>query len=384
MSSATPSGPRPTRVGPSVVRIGRGGGRGCGVVLGDGLVATNAHNLRDRTTTRDLRRRPRECRASSPRPTSTATSPSCGSTPVARPPSRWRRTRRRSATWCSPSPVPPPAALACRSARCRPPSGPSAARGDAASGAASSTPRRCPAGPPAARSSAPTAPWSACRPTGSATASTWRSRPTRTSGPASTPSPPASPAAARPSASAWRPPASPATSAARSGCPSRTACWCAASRTTARRPPPDSPKGDLLVKAGERPLRNVDDLYDALDGIEPGGSLELTVVRGTEERVVVVTFPGDEPEADAEGCRPSARTRHALPARNATRRSPRLGTQYRQVPGRGFRTSGWSSSTVSTRCVRPLVPRISHNKPGFARHRQPFQSLPKTPGAVRF
>ncbi len=57
------------------------------------------------------------------------------------------------------------------------------------------------------------------------------------------------------------------------------------------------------MKAGERPLRNVDDLYDALDGIEPGGSLELTVVRGTEERVVVVTFPGDEPEpeADAEG-----------------------------------------------------------------------------------
>lgn len=38
------------RVGPSVVRIGRGGGRGCGIVVADGLVATNAHNLRDRTT----------------------------------------------------------------------------------------------------------------------------------------------------------------------------------------------------------------------------------------------------------------------------------------------------------------------------------------------
>ena len=35
---------------PSVVRIGRHGGRGCGVVVGDGLVLTNAHNLRDRTT----------------------------------------------------------------------------------------------------------------------------------------------------------------------------------------------------------------------------------------------------------------------------------------------------------------------------------------------
>ncbi len=33
-------------VAPSVVRIGRHGGRGCGVVIGDGLVATNAHNIR--------------------------------------------------------------------------------------------------------------------------------------------------------------------------------------------------------------------------------------------------------------------------------------------------------------------------------------------------
>jgi S1-C subfamily serine protease len=37
-------------VSPAVVRIGRHGGRGCGIVVGDGLVATNAHNLRDRTT----------------------------------------------------------------------------------------------------------------------------------------------------------------------------------------------------------------------------------------------------------------------------------------------------------------------------------------------
>jgi serine protease Do len=36
--------------GPSVVRIGRHGGRGCGVVVADGFVLTNAHNLRDRTT----------------------------------------------------------------------------------------------------------------------------------------------------------------------------------------------------------------------------------------------------------------------------------------------------------------------------------------------
>lgn len=37
-------------VAPSVVRIGRDGGRGCGVVLADGAVLTNAHHLRDRTT----------------------------------------------------------------------------------------------------------------------------------------------------------------------------------------------------------------------------------------------------------------------------------------------------------------------------------------------
>jgi serine protease Do len=37
-------------VAPSVVRIGRHWGRGCGIVVADGLVVTNAHNLRDRTT----------------------------------------------------------------------------------------------------------------------------------------------------------------------------------------------------------------------------------------------------------------------------------------------------------------------------------------------
>lgn len=35
---------------PAVVRIGRQGGRGCGLVVAPGAVLTNAHNLRDRTT----------------------------------------------------------------------------------------------------------------------------------------------------------------------------------------------------------------------------------------------------------------------------------------------------------------------------------------------
>ncbi len=41
------------RVGPAVVGIGRGPGRGAGVVVGDGVVVTNAHNLRgDEVTVR--------------------------------------------------------------------------------------------------------------------------------------------------------------------------------------------------------------------------------------------------------------------------------------------------------------------------------------------
>ena len=40
-----------TAAGPSVVRIGRGGGRGAGVVIGAGRVLTNGHNLRDSEVT---------------------------------------------------------------------------------------------------------------------------------------------------------------------------------------------------------------------------------------------------------------------------------------------------------------------------------------------
>ncbi len=38
------------QVSPSAVRVGRHGGRGAGIVIADGAVLTNAHNLRDRTT----------------------------------------------------------------------------------------------------------------------------------------------------------------------------------------------------------------------------------------------------------------------------------------------------------------------------------------------
>jgi S1-C subfamily serine protease len=53
--SATSESPETIRrvhdaAAPGVVRVGRHGGRGCGVVVAEGVVVTNAHNLRDRTT----------------------------------------------------------------------------------------------------------------------------------------------------------------------------------------------------------------------------------------------------------------------------------------------------------------------------------------------
>jgi serine protease Do len=57
---------------------------------------------------------------------------------------------------------------------------------------------------------------------------------------------------------------------------------------------PDSPAataglepGDLLVAAGDRPLHGYDELFDAL---EAGGELTLKVVRGTDEREVTAHF----------------------------------------------------------------------------------------------
>jgi S1-C subfamily serine protease len=47
--------------------------------------------------------------------------------------------------------------------------------------------------------------------------------------------------------------------------------------------------GDLIVAAAGRPVSTPDDLFDALAAAR-GGSLELRVVRGTEERTLQVTF----------------------------------------------------------------------------------------------
>lgn len=48
--------------------------------------------------------------------------------------------------------------------------------------------------------------------------------------------------------------------------------------------------GDLIVEAGGRPVASVDDLHGVLDGLDPTSSLALDVVRGAEELSVTVSF----------------------------------------------------------------------------------------------
>jgi serine protease Do len=49
-------------------------------------------------------------------------------------------------------------------------------------------------------------------------------------------------------------------------------------------------RGDLIVAAGARQIDRVDVLYEALDAARASGPLELTILRGTNERTVSVTF----------------------------------------------------------------------------------------------
>lgn len=49
-------------------------------------------------------------------------------------------------------------------------------------------------------------------------------------------------------------------------------------------------EGDLIVEAGGQPIREPDDVYDALGAVQTGSSLSLGVVRGAEERTIVVNF----------------------------------------------------------------------------------------------
>jgi serine protease Do len=51
-------------------------------------------------------------------------------------------------------------------------------------------------------------------------------------------------------------------------------------------------QGDLIVAAAGRPIGTPDDLFDALQGAR-GGTLELSIVRGTDERVIQVALDGN-------------------------------------------------------------------------------------------
>ncbi|MFP5256520.1 MAG: S1C family serine protease [Acidimicrobiia bacterium] len=59
--------------------------------------------------------------------------------------------------------------------------------------------------------------------------------------------------------------------------------------------------GDLLTAAGERELATVDDLHDALDGARATSTLALHVVRGSEELDVTVSFDAPDEEAEEPG-----------------------------------------------------------------------------------
>ena len=51
-------------------------------------------------------------------------------------------------------------------------------------------------------------------------------------------------------------------------------------------------EGDLIVAAGGAPVTDVDALHDRLGAIGAGGSLELRVVRGTDERTITAQLGG--------------------------------------------------------------------------------------------
>jgi len=51
-------------------------------------------------------------------------------------------------------------------------------------------------------------------------------------------------------------------------------------------------QGDLIVAAAGHPTNTPDDLFDALQAARGGSTIELNIVRGADERVVQVTFGG--------------------------------------------------------------------------------------------
>jgi serine protease Do len=55
--------------------------------------------------------------------------------------------------------------------------------------------------------------------------------------------------------------------------------------------------GDLIIAAADRPVRSMDDLFDALRAARDG-TLQLAVIRGTDERAIQVVLGGDSRSAE--------------------------------------------------------------------------------------
>ena len=73
-------------------------------------------------------------------------------------------------------------------------------------------------------------------------------------------------------------------------------------------------QGDLIVAAAGQPVRTADDLFDALQAAQ-GGTIELNLVRGTDERTLQVTFGGRPAGPGSVGAaRPGCRDRLRQPS----------------------------------------------------------------------
>ena len=64
-------------------------------------------------------------------------------------------------------------------------------------------------------------------------------------------------------------------------------------------------QGDYIVTAAGRPVAGVEDLHKVMEGLAPGDSLELGVLRGAEARTVTVLLPA-QPAAPADPAAPQA------------------------------------------------------------------------------
>jgi S1-C subfamily serine protease len=49
-------------------------------------------------------------------------------------------------------------------------------------------------------------------------------------------------------------------------------------------------RGDLIVSGAGKEIDGIDTLYAALDAARADGTLDLTIVRGTDERSLTVSF----------------------------------------------------------------------------------------------